>query len=162
MNLPELMRQYSHLLENQTFPNGVYMSSEPNQDTKDAIASFCAIHDVPNPVKKPDMHCTVIYSTKSNPDFECQSEYKELILGEFDGYEMFGDNKDILVMKIKSSGLVKRHKELMKEYDLTYSYDKYIPHITLSYDASDFDVESLPRYNGPIMFSGESANDLDD
>ena len=41
----------------------------------------------------------------------------------------------------------------MQKYDLTYSYDEYIPHITLSYDIGDFDISKLNVKDLPSNFT---------
>ena len=68
---------------------------------------------------------------------------------------------DTLVMLLDSPDLSARHKELMDKYDLNYSWDDYKPHITLSYDAKDYDISKLDDYNGALLFVGEEENDLE-
>ena len=47
------------------------------------------------------------------------------------------------MLKLDSSDLRERHEFLMKEHKATYDFPEYIPHITLSYDIGDFDINTL-------------------
>lgn len=155
------MRTLMALCEGADYSAGVYCSAKPTQSTTDALRAFCAAYDIPNPVPASEMHTTIIYSTKGHPDFSCEEKYTPEIKAKFSGFAMFGENKDTLVVKMKSPELQKRHDEMMDEFDLSYNFDEYIPHITLSYDAPNFDISKLDNYYGDLMFSGEEANELE-
>lgn len=156
------MRSLMLLLESENqFSSGIYCSAKPTQSTIDALNSFCAAYDVPNAISGKEMHTTVIYSEQGNSQFQYQEKYETEIKAKFAGFDMFGAENDVLVIKIKSPELQARHKSMMEEYDLSYNFDEYIPHITLSYDAADFDISKLDDYHGDLMFSGEEANELD-
>ena len=73
------------------------------------------------------------------------------------------DKKRALVVVLKSEYLVNRHKELMTNYNLTYDFDEYIPHITLSYDIGNFDISKLDIKDLPSNFTinTEYKEDLD-
>ena len=67
--------------------------------------------------------------------------------GEFDVWETSptqGAKTRCLILKIDCPELVARHKELMDEHEATYDYPVYQPHITLSYDIGDLDINDLP------------------
>ena len=161
MTLHEEMRKYALLIESVEYKNGIYCCVNLSQETKDALKSLCSAYDVPNPLKAGDLHCTLIYSTKVDDDFECIEKYPKMLEATFDGYDMFGDDKNTLVIKLNSPDLQKRHKELMDKYDLNYSYDEYRPHISLSYDAKGYDINKLDKYSGALLFVGEESTDLE-
>ena len=56
MTPSEDMRKFSLIIESVEFKNGVYCCCNPSQETKDAIKSFCAAYDVPNPLSAKDLH----------------------------------------------------------------------------------------------------------
>ena len=161
MTPSEQMRKLTMMVESVDYKNGIYCCALPSQETKDAIKSLCAAYDVPNPLKASDLHCTIIYSDKVDTDFESTPKYPKMLEAKFGGYEFFGEDKDTLVMLLDSPDLSARHKELMDKYDLNYSWDDYKPHITLSYDAKDYDISKLDDYNGALLFVGEEENDLE-
>lgn len=49
----------------------------------------------------------------------------------------------MLVLLIECEELHNRHEFLMKEHDASYDYPTYKPHITLSYDAGEVDLDKL-------------------
>lgn len=155
------MRDVMQLLESAEYSSGVYCSARPSQSTKDALRAFCAAYDIPNPISADEMHATLIYSEKGSHNFEHEESYKTLIKAKFAGFEMFGEDKNVLVVKLKSPELTKRHNYLMDEYDLSYNFDEYRPHITLSYDAAGIDISKLDPYYGDLILEGEDANELD-
>lgn len=156
------MRDIMQLLESQSgYQDGVYCSARPSQSTIDALRSFCAAYDIPNPVPATELHSTVIYSERGNSNFTHQETYESPIKAKFSGFEMFGEDKNVLVIKMKSRELMDRHNSLMDEFDLTFNFETYQPHITLSYDAAGFDWQNLDAYHGDLIFTGEDANELD-
>lgn len=155
------MRSLMTFLEGINYNKGVYCSAQLSDDTKKQITQFCIDNDIPNIVPENEMHCTLIYSKKGHDDFDCETEYNNDVAAKFSGFEMFGKDKDTLVLKIKSNDLTRRHNEMMDEYDLQYDFDTYIPHITLSYDAIDFDHTALPKYTNTLKFIGEESSELE-
>lgn len=161
MNLSQEMRHWSLLLESENFENGIFAAAKLSQSSIDAIAAYIAAYDIPNPIPKKELHTTLIYSEKGNADFEAQDNYDSEIKATFTSFDKFGKDNEVLVMKVESDELHKRHKELMSTYNLSYNFDEYRPHITLSYDAKDFDISKLDDYYGDIIFIGEESNELD-
>lgn len=97
------------------------------------------------------IHTTLIYSSK-NPDSEIK--IGEDLLGvkaKFSKFHVFdtADNKKALVLKLNCKALIDKHKKLMKEHNLSYDYDEYIPHITVSYDIGDFDLSKINNIKLP-------------
>jgi hypothetical protein len=50
------------------------------------------------------------------------------------------EGANCLVLEFYTPDLVKRHESLMSKYNLTYDFDSYIPHTTLSYSSGDFEI----------------------
>lgn len=161
MTPSENMRIFSLIVESVEYKNGIYCCAKPTQETKDAIKSFCAAYDVPKPLSATDLHCTLIYSDKIDDEFESIPTYEKPLQAKFKGFDLFGDDKDTLVILLDSSDLQARHKELMGKYDLNYSWPDFTPHISLSYDAAGFDIDKLDKYSGALMFGGEEDTDLE-
>jgi len=115
-----------------TKEKGTYAGLKIRPQDEEAIFHLTKKMDLPSPIKKEDIHLTLLFSRKYLPD------YQPLKTVNYEAkptrFEIFGQEQKILVLKLESNELVKRHKELMKEHDATYDFDEYIPHITLSYD----------------------------
>ena len=133
---------------------GIYVGVKFTMAAAEDISIFCAENNIPNPVPEKEIHSTLIYSTKYD-NIVTNDVGEDLGNAEPLKFHIFNtqDNKKALVLIIKSEYLIKRHKELMQKYDLTYSYDEYIPHITLSYDIGDFDISKLNIKDLPTNFT---------
>ncbi len=131
-------------------PDGSYVAVKYDDESRDKLYEFAEKLNLPNLLPKSKYHTTLIYSRKYNPDVkEDQSLYPLKIKGKELHVLDTQDNKRALVMKFDSPELVERHNFLMSEYQLQYDYDEYIPHITLSYDIGDMDVDFSGKF--PIM-----------
>lgn len=131
-------------------PDGSYVAVKYDDESRDKLYEFAEKMNLPNLLPKSKYHTTLIYSRKYNPDIkEDQSLYPLKIKGKELHVFDTQDNKRALVMKFDSPELVERHNFLMSEYQLQYDYDEYIPHITLSYDIGDMDVDFSGKF--PIM-----------
>lgn len=93
---------------------------------------------VPNPIKREEIHVTLLYSRKYLPDYEPATSTDMWAYPK--GYHIFeGRNgKKILVLLLDSEDAVNRHQVLMKQHESTYDFPEYKPYITLSYDIEDF------------------------
>lgn len=140
---------------------GTYAAVKVSPSAADNIIDTAKKLGIPNLINPSDIHCTLLYSRKHIPlsgsidvDYDAQVS----------NFELFGDNKEILVIKLLSSDIKERHKFLMDTYDATYDYDEYIPHITLSYNIDKFDVNSIDINafnNSDFKFIYEYYEDLD-
>lgn len=122
---------------------GVYVGVRFSDESKEDLLELIKALNVQNPVAAEDFHATVIYSKKSP-----SSPLK--VIGVLDKPELTvakelhifptREEKNALVIKLESAFLKSRHEALMKEYNLSYDFDEYIPHVTISYDCGDFDI----------------------
>lgn len=86
----------------------------------------------PQDPKEFDFHTTVFYTTSTH-DIPNQS-YKFTVDDlEFVGFELLGPDKNIPVIRVKSSKLSKLRKSL-EEDGFEDQWPEYKPHISLSYD----------------------------
>lgn len=106
-----------------------------------------------------DLHSTIAYSKK---DFPHELDESNIYIHPKDvkGFDIFGDNKNVLVMKFNSNELQKRHDETIKNGAM-YDYNSYEPHITLNYDYSG-DISKLEKPNFPIVLHNEYQEGLDE
>jgi hypothetical protein len=137
---------------------GSYAGVRFDQATIDAITQFLQAAHLPNATAPDKLHSTLLYSRKFLPDYQPLGEIAPPLVGkptEFVVWETSpkdpGEQKArCLVMKYDCPDLVERHHLLMKQHGATYDYDEYIPHLTLSYDIGDTDVDSLPQFSDYI------------
>lgn len=140
------------------YQNGVYVAVLPDESTKQSILDFQQEHLQDIEVNE-KIHCTIIYSAKTKKDKIPTSNIQHNAV--FDKYDLFGEEKDTLVMKLKCDSLYLRNDELTKEYDFISDFE-YNPHITLAYGVKDFDLTSLAKFEGSIVLKDEYTEDVDD
>jgi len=131
------------VLEYLTKEKGLYVAVRPTSDKiiNDLKKTF-GINNAHN-----DYHVTIIYS-RTYDDIEVNPNKK--YLAKLDKLHLFGE--DFLVVMLDCPELVQHHKELMNTHNLTYDYDEYIPHITLSYNAQkECSKELLDKLNGGVL-----------
>lgn len=129
-------QEFCMLLENDKQP--WYVAVKPVDDfQKRRLLQYAEKLGVPNVLPAHKLHCTVLYSNKPclMPDIRPERLYP----AKADELEVFQsqDGKRVLVAKLASSAIKRRHVQLMAETGGSYDYPEYIPHITLSYDIGD-------------------------
>lgn len=147
-------------METQTETQGVYVAMKTTLNSTKELLSFIKENKVPNPINDNDFHNTIIYSTSyDNVEVDENLEIETKIIE----YKVFvdGDGKNILVGILDNPKFKDIHEKFMNEYNLTYDYDEYIPHITLSYDIGDFDYTKLEKFDGVLKFNNMYKEDLD-
>ncbi len=149
------MLSFSELLEQNLEP--LYVSVEPDENTKRMLSHVALLHNIPNPYHPSKMHCTLIYSKKA-----CKQPFirnNALYTAEFEKWHVFKtqDGKNCLVAKLRSADLLQRHRDLMTEMGASYDFDEYLPHITISYDIGDLDIAQLPSNPIGHMFLGNES-----
>lgn len=146
---------------------GTYAKLHFISASADLLVELCQKARVPHPVPKNKLHVTLLYSRKHLPNYEPDLHGRHIAspLG-FDVWKSNGENGAVtncLVMKLDCSTLVERHLQLMKEHEATFDYPVYEPHVTLSYDIGEYDLEQIVRTKWPsiLLLAGERKSDLD-
>lgn len=149
--------------------NGTYAGIRFSEKTKDDIMRYIDEAGIPNPIEREDLHCTLLYSRKYLSSYDAYGEIDPLIKGQVVNLETWPHNKGeenettCLVMTFKCKPLEMRQKYLVDNYGATFDYDEYKPHITLSYDVGNLNVNDLPDINdylGDIEIVEEYSEDL--
>lgn len=121
---------------------GTYVAGYFSEESQDKIYALAKKLGVPKLIPKDKYHVTIIFSKKTIAykglnDLETPWE---VTAKQFHVFPTSSGEKQCLVLKLNAPDLVKQHKSIMKEYDATYDFDEYIPHVTLSYDMGDFEL----------------------
>lgn len=138
-----------------TEDNGTYVAANFDEDSVNALTELQERIGVPNPVLPDDFHTTIVYS-KVHIDWE---PITHDTTAHAVGYRVFGDEKRILVLELECESLTYRFDEAM-ESGATYDFPEYIPHVTLSYDIGDFDVDSLEAPSFDLIVTTEFVDDI--
>jgi len=143
---------------NENYPGGVYVAMKPTPDTLSKIESYIEANLKDLEIND-EIHCTLIYSKKA-----LKSEVRTLnYLSEatFQSFDLFGPDKNILVIKLESRDLIRRNNSLTSRYNFISDFDEYQPHVTLAYNCEDIDIEKLPPLDFTLFFADEYVEPLD-
>lgn len=158
----KLFSEFAEMLNNDKQP--MYVAVRPDVAAVAEFRKLIRLHDIPKPIPNDKMHCTLIYSRTPTviPQVQNQRLYKATI----EKFDVFNtrDGKRCLVAKLNSVDLQVRHNELMTDLEASYDFPNYLPHITLSYDIGDFDIEPLNQALSlhPVYLTNEYYEILDE
>lgn len=140
---------------------GTYVGVRFSEKTKKTIDKFCKDNKIPNSVPPAKLHTTLLSSEKHLPNYKPRGKLKNPMVGIPKKLDLWGENSNCLVLIYECDDLISRHKHLIDEHNATHIYPDYIPHITLSYDLEDYDVDELRGKLEPIEIIEEYHSDLD-
>ena len=142
---------------NTTNINGKYVGIKVKN--KDMLTKYFNKQNIKVPK---DLHTTIAYSKKN---FNYVINESDVVIKPEDmkGFDLFGDNKNILVMLINSPELTSRFNTTI-DSGAVYDYKEYQPHITLSYDYNGTvdDLSNLILPDFDIILGNEYEEDLDE
>lgn len=116
--------------------------------TSDSTARLCGWMDQ-NLLKEPqpanEIHTTLVLD-KTSPFLHDPMTYDPSIPIDPATYslDLFGPDKNIMVLKYDSPFLQKRHAQLLDKYGLSWDWPEYSPHITLTYAVQEIATEFEP------------------
>ena len=148
--------------------NGTYMAVQLTNESANALEEFIKNNNIPNPLQKENLHVTIIYSRNALPELEASDS---LYIGEAMGLTVWPtyakrgkDSANALILLLDTADLIARHRSIMSSFkEATYDFDEYNPHITLSYNLGDFDINSLDIGSIPILsFQNEIIKEIDE
>ena len=128
--------------------NGTYFALQPSGPSRIGIQNLCTQLGLKNPVDPMSFHCTVLYSRKPCPDI-VHEDFDMPIWGEgyqYDLFEIKGE-KTATVLLLRSIRLMELNKHLTDTHGATSDFPMYTPHITLSYEPTDFIQEHPVTFN---------------
>jgi len=107
-----------------------------------ALAEAAGVKNVLPPSK---MHVTVYYNDEMTdhipPEDGFTFDYKAS--GKGIELERFGDDGDVLVLRLDIPNLVSANREFVKTFGPPPKYPNYNPHVTLSYDDTTTNINSV-------------------
>ena len=131
------------LTEKQEHESGTYATFIINDASKKLITDWCKDNNISC---NDDLHCTIIYSRKPVPSLTKYHDKKINITAKIKSWDLFGENKDHLVLKIKHPDIIKINKTMMNA-GATSDYKIYEPHVTINSAYFDDIPDSLPNFD---------------
>ena len=112
-----------------------------------------------------DMHVTILYSRSPVDPMKMGETWTSEESGGLTikpggprALERF--NEGAVALQFASWSLESRHREMV-EAGGSHDWPEYLPHVTLSYQAGDIDLETLVPYSGELRFGPEVFEPLD-
>lgn len=151
------MRYFELILESEEFANGKYVAFDLTHETKQKLYNFCVESNIPNKLQLDEFHITLVHS---NVDFEWDpleeiDDEDSAIDAETYSWELFGEDNNILVLRVQHDFLDDRYMDAMTA-GAKSDFPSYKPHISMSYDVDpDFDIKNLATPKFQIILKCE-------
>jgi len=130
--------------ENKDHTDGTYSSAIVSDESRTEIIEWCKNNNIEcNTEDK--IHCTIIHSETPVQDLMRHDGRAVNLKASIEGWDIFGDKQDCLVLKIKSTGLDKWNK-LMMGAGAVSDYDDYLAHITINSEYHGEMPTSVPDF----------------
>lgn len=101
--------------------------------------------NLPNRLDPAKFHSTLLYSRTPLPNYVPFGAYLTTPTSDTNEFDLkvfkTASGKNALVLAYDCSFLSNRHNDLMKEHGGTWDHPSFIPHITLSYDIGDMNIQ---------------------
>ena len=111
-------------------------------------------------LKASDLHVTLAYSEAPVDWFEVGAAWEDEIIVKGGPRMLQRFDGGAVVIEFAYRSLNWRHEQIV-EAGASWKWDEYRPHITISFNAGDVDVENLPAYEGDIKLGPEIFRQID-
>ena len=136
---------------------GTFFGLRFSRDTEERLEKWLADVGINAPERRERFHVTLAGSQESHmPGIKSDMTMDQPIEISPDLYslDMYGDDKDILVLKFDDQRLQDRHHEIMSSCDSEWEY-AYSPHFTMSVDPGEADLGSIALPDFPLFIAHE-------
>ena len=103
-----------------------------------------------------ELHITCIYSSAKVDWSEIKADDSHIkIIGGKREIEVFGDDKNIVVLRVQSNVLQTRF-DYFKKHGCSYDFPSYKPHVTITYKKDPkMNIKDIIPYHGDILLGEE-------
>lgn len=122
----------------------------------DEIIAWAKANGFPTTLPADDMHVTIAYSKKELAwkNVEWSTTPVMRAVGGTRTMKRLGKEGEAVVLGITSDALNRRHYDI-RAAGAAWAWPSYQPHITISYDAADVDLDKITPFDGMIEFGPE-------
>lgn len=133
---------------------GTFVGAKLTKQTEDKLREWMREQGIEN--RNRGLHVTVVFDKKGKFDWSAAT-WDPPIQVDQESYrlDLFGPDKDTLVLKFECPELASRHKFGREQHDLKWDYPRYTPHVSLSYDAAQVDIKTLKLPTFPLEIDRE-------
>lgn len=125
---------------------GTFVSLRPSSNSLDELEALQAAMQLPNPVPRDSIHCTVVDSAKTMRGYTAWGEIWPCIHSTPVGLAKWPwlDNRECVVLLLDSEDIILRNQRLCDIYKVPPAKYPFVPHITLAYGTENDDIRLLP------------------
>lgn len=145
--------------------NSLYAAVIPTKDVAFKLMNHFIEQGVPDVLPDDKFHTTIVYSTKAPVNYEETGKvHVPKIFAMPTSLECWQtqSGKNALVLRLFSPHLSKMHEQMMERHQLSYDFEEYKPHMTISYDIKLFDWKNVQPFNYPIEFDVFCDDEVDE
>lgn len=114
---------------------GTFVGLRLSPQTVTNLQKWMRENDINQPVPPEEMHVTLVLSRDKKFDwFEHTYDKPLKIQPDSFSLELFGEDKNVLVLKFECDELRRKHMAAREEFGIEWNFDDYCPHVTLSHD----------------------------
>lgn len=136
--------------------NTLYVYRNVHHEDAQEILKWAHEQGIKSTLQDWDLHVTLCYS--KIPFMWMESDHRDneelLVSDEGRSIEKFGEDGNVIVLRLTDDQLSKRHAELI-ELGASHAFSSYKPHITITYKGEGVDVSQITPYSGSIRLRGE-------
>jgi hypothetical protein len=126
---------------------GTFVSVRLTPTCNERIIAWMAQELIEEPTGGGDLHCTLVLD-KNNKIVHDPIVFDPVLKIDPATYriDLFGSNKNVLVLRFECPELEQRQAELMNQYGLVSEWGAYKPHITLSTKVQEIKTDLEPPH----------------
>lgn len=141
------------------YPHWVYVATHLSWETEDQIKWYCD-KNLPWMKMNEDLHSTLIFSKQ--PKEEKMKRWQFKWEWKFKKFSKFWDDWASIVIELDSEDMRSYNKQLVSENWFISDFDEYLPHITISYEWQDIEVDNLPPLDIVYKMEHDFIEDIDE
>lgn len=124
---------------------GTFISARLSSDSIDKLMAWIEENKIQGHENREDFHITLVVSKDSAVPYHPEKYDEPLVLDPVDfKIDLFGKDKDVLVLRVESEFLQERHAQLRSLYGLDWDFPEYNPHITICHKPQEIQAELNP------------------
>jgi len=145
---------------NETTGTGKFVGVRFSDETTENLAKWMAENDLPKPDKS-EFHTTIVLDKNDTFPWKPKTFDPPLEIDPSKFHmEIFGPDKNVLVIAYDCPELEKRHETARKEYDIPWDWDEYKPHVTIVTNFTGTKDDITPP-NFPLVITHEYSQPFD-
>lgn len=128
-----------------------------------ALIAWAKSQGIETTVPENELHVTILYSKTPTDWFAAGSGWQPEVTVDEGGprtIERFGE--DAIVLRFACQDFKWRHSEFIELAGASHDWPEYAPHVTITYDGANVDLEKIEPYQGELVFGPEIFQEIEE